>query len=399
MKIQLTKDKAIDISIPGLGGGGKGKVSKADLVGVELFLDDEEGCPAVRLIRRKNAWHLAAFGYVKAPDGELPQRWEDTPKQPTWELPREFQAPVAAIAVNSDMGSFGQASADAIVQEMIHGTVHTDAPASSDSGKKRFGIKRAPGASAPKAADPQPQRTPGRVPEFPAAGVPVSENGRRFAVRPSAEEGFHFAVSLPEFQSLWLGRLLPEGRRPTAGSIQISNAALMASVLAQPEYIAAKGSVLAIFVRDSALFIAGYKDGMPVLWRRCPGDCGYNAMCTALKKTLGIERDLIESVLADSLIDPKPALEPFLHPIMEQLELARAYLASKHAMNIEKVLLMGLPAGAEHWQRCAEETLKLHIVAPAPFEGMTVDKGVEIKNPHRHLVALGAALAASEVES
>ena len=66
---------------------------------------------------------------------------------------------------------------------------------------------------------------------------------------------------------------------------------------------------------------------------------------------------------------------------------------------IDKVLLMGLPCGAEHWCRYAEEALKLHLVAPGPFDGFQIDKDVEVKNPHGHLVALGAALAASEVET
>lgn len=401
MKIQLTKDKAIELNIPGLGGGGgAGKKSKADITGVELFSGCEEGCPALRLIRKKNVWHLAAFGHVKAPDGEMPERWEDTPKQPHWELPHEFQSPGAAIAVNSTMGFFGQASADAIIQEMIHGPVQTEAPAAAaDPSKKRFGIKRAPGAPAKSEAPAPAPSSPGRVPEFPAEGVPVSENGRRFAVRPSAEEDFHFSASLPEFQALWLGRLLPEGKRPTATSIQLANSALMASVLAQPEFAAAGGSTIALFVRDDVLYIAGYKDGKPLLWRRCPGDCGYKAMRKAVIKTLGIDKSLVDSVLEESIIDPRPALEPFLHPVLEQIELARAYLSGKHAMNLDKVLLLGLQSGSDHWCRYAEEALKLHMVAPAPFDGIQVDKDVKVTDPHNHLVALGAALAASEVET
>lgn len=401
MKIQLTKDKTIDVKIPGFGGGGdKGKKTKADIVGVELFSGCEEGCPAVRLIRKKNVWRLAAFGHVKAPDGEMPERWEDTPKQPHWEMPREFQSPGAAIAVNTPMGFFGQASADAIIQEMIHGPVQTDAPAAAaDPSKKRFGIKRAPGAAKSEPAPAPAPATPGRVPDFPEEGVPVSENGRRFAVRKSAEDDFHFSASIPEFQALWLSRLLPEGKRPTATSIQLTNSALMASVLAQPEFAASGGNTIAIFVRDDVLYIAGYKDGKPLLWRRCPGDCGYKAMRKAVIKTLGIDKSLVDSVLEESIIDPRPALEPFLHPVLEQLELARAYMSGKHAMNIDKVLLMGLPCGAEHWCRYAEEALKLHLVAPGPFDGFQIDKDVEVKNPHGHLVALGAALAASEVET
>lgn len=398
MKIQLTRDKTIELHFPG-GGGGAAK-SKADLVGVELFSDDPRGCPAVRLYRKKNAWRLGAAAFVKAPGGNLPESWDEMPRQPSWDLPRDFQAPSAALAVNSPQGSFGQASSEAIVQEMMHGTALVNAPtpaAAAEPGKRRLGLKHANApAPAPKPAAPA---APVRRPDFPADGVPVSENGRRFVVRPFAEDGFHLCASLPEFQSLWLGRLLPEGKRPTATSIQLAESALMASVLAQPEFLAADGSMLAIFVRNDCIYFGGYKDGAPVLWRRCPNTRGYLAMRQAIRRTLGVDEELVDSVLEDSLIDPRPALEPFIHPVLEQLELARAYLSGKHRMNADKVMLLGLPCGAEHWRHYAEETLRLQLVAPSPFEGIQPDKGVTVADPSAFLVALGAALAASEVET
>ena len=398
MKIQLTKTKTIDLNF---GGGAKAKKAKVDLTGVEMFAGGAKGCPAVRISRKKSKWVLESIGYVAPPEGEMPVCWDDMPKQPSWEFPREFQAPGAALAVHSEMGSFGQASADAVIQEMMHGLGASEriAATPSEPGKRRLGLKRPGASSAPVPAANSEPAAPTRVPSFPDAGVPVSENGRRFVVRPSAEEGFHLVSSLPEFQSLWLGRLLPEGKRPTASSIQLAESALMASVIAQPAFKETEGNLLAIFVLADEIYFAGYKGGEPVLWRKCPTRGGYRAMRAAVKKTLGVDEELIDSVLEDSLIDPRPALEPFLHPILEQLELARAYLSGKHGLNIETVLLTGVPCGAEHWRRYAEESLKLKLVAPGPFEGVVLAKGVELVDPEAHLVALGAALAAAEAES
>ena len=394
MKIQLTKTKTIELNIGGKGGV---KRSRVDLTGAELFSGDAGGCPAVRISRKRDQWILNAVGRIPAPDGELPERWEDTPRQPLWELPHEFQAPGAALAVHSAAGSFGQASADAIIQEMMHGGSATEPAAlPSESGRRRLGLKRLATAPAPvQKQDPVPER----VPDFPAAGTPVSENGRRFTVRPFAEEGFHLVSSLPEFQALWLGRLLPEGRRPTASSIQLAESALMASVLAQPAFRETGGNLLAVFVRANEIYFAGYRDGAPILWRKCPTRGGYLAMRTAVKRTLGVDEELIDSVLEDSLIDPRPALEPFLHPVLEQLELARAYLTGKQGLKVEQVLLSGVPCGAEHWRHYVEEALKLRLIAPDPFDGFQLAKGVEVDAPHAYLVALGAALAAAEVES
>ena len=398
MKLQLTSTKTIDLNF----GGGAGKKSSKDLTGVELFSGEPLGVPAVRIIRKKNAWHLAAAGFVKSPNGVLPERWEDIAKQPSWEMPHEFQSPHAALAVNSAQATFGQASADAIVQEMMEGLKAQPkaSVSSSPAQSKRFAVKKSePAKPAPVPAVKEQASAPQRRPDFPEAGEAVSENGRRFVVQPLAEEGFHLSASIPEYQALWLSRLLPEGRRPTAASIQVAESALMASILAQPEFTAAKETALAVFVRPDAVYFAGYKGGEPVLWRRCPGAQGENAMRAAVKKTLGIEDELIASVLDDSLVDPRPALEPFLHPILEQLELARAFLAGKHGIETDKVFLMGLTAGAAQWKKLAEETLRLNFVSPDPFEGLTVEKGVEVKNRNSFLIALGAALAASEVES
>ena len=379
VKIQLTKTKTIEIGFPGT--GESGAHAKADMTGIELYSGDT-GAPAVRIVRKSDGWHLNAAALVSPPEGELPSRWEEVSRQPVWKLPKAFQSSAAALAVNSTMSSFGQASAEAILREMAQGLGHEKLPA-----------RLSGGALQPKGPVPM-----NRKPTLPPPGVPTSENGRRFTVKPFAEDGFHLAASLPEFQSLWISRLLPEGHRPTVSSIQVAESALMASPLLQPAFLEAKGSMLAILVRRNAIFFAGYKNGEPVLWRRCPGVLGYEAMRETIKKNLGVGEDLINDVLEDSLVDPRPALEPFLRPILQQLDLARVYLAGKHAMNTNPVLLLGLPHGASHWQHMAEDALKLHLVAAKPFDGLSIGKGLDVTHGHLYLVALGAAIAAAEVE-
>lgn len=400
VKLQLTKSKSVEIALPALLGGKSGgdrTSGRKDLTGVELFGRAVRGWPAVRLYRKKGAWHLGAAGYVQPVDGELPVQWEDVSKQPTWSLPRDFQAPDAALAANTTMGVFGQSSPEAILLEMANGIGPADTAAAAPAAeKKRFGLKRTTTAPAPKTTE---VAKPQRHFTLPVEGVPTSENGRRFVVKPVAEEGFYMSASMPEFQALWLSRLLPEGHRPTAVSVQLADAALMASVLAQPEYLERRGTLLAVFVRESTVYFAGYKNGMPVLWRRCPGARGYGGMREAVKKALGVDDELVMAALEDSVIDPRPALEPVLHPIFDQLELARAFLAGKHGIDSDRILLCGLPYGAEHWVRYAEEALRVQLVPADPFAGLIIDKGVDVTSPHDFLVALGAALAASEAES
>lgn len=389
MKIQLTKSKTIEIDLFRKAKGASR--TKVDMIGVELCSGEARGAPAVRICRKKDGWHLISLGFVNPPDGELPTRWEDVPHQPVWELPRDFQAPSAALAINSTMSSFGQASAEAILREMAQGVdSRHDSHAALPS---RLNIKRPP----PKEPSANAPAT-GRPAKLPEPGKPTSENGRRFAVRPFAEDGFLLSASLPEFQALWLSRLLPEGRRPTASSIQLAESALIASPFLQPAFSEAKGSTLAILVRPDAIFFAGYKGGAPALWRRCPGVKGYVSMRDAVRKALGVDEELVNDVLEDSLVDPRPALEPFLQPVLQQLELARAYLAGKHGLNADRVLLIGLPYGTGHWQHLAEESLKIQLVPCKPFDGFKIDKGVKVADDHLYLAALGAAIAATEVD-
>ncbi len=396
VKLQLTKTKTIEFSLPSR----SGNKSATDITGVEMFSPDYEGCRAVRLVYRKKAWHIVAADLITAPNGVLPERWEDTPHQPTWELPRAFQSPHAALAVNSAMSTFSQSTADAIVQDMMSGldssAISNTAP-QADTGKKRFALKKEP-KPRPQAPKPAMQgETPSHSPTMPKAGECVSENGRRFVARPMPEQGLHLYSSLPEFQTLWVSRLLPEGKRPTASSIQVADSALMASVFLQPEFKAMDGNALVIFARKNAFYFAGYKNGEPALWLRCPSAGGTIAMRSAIKKTLGIEEELIDAVLNESLVDPRPALEPFVRPILAQLELSLAYLTSKHSLKFDHALLMGLGAGAAHWSAFTEDALRLKLVAPDPYDGLVIDKGVNKDSAGESLVALGAAIAGAEV--
>ena len=394
MKLQLTKTKTIEI-----GRKGGASSAKVDITGVELFSGDARGCPAVRICLKKRVWHLEAAGFVPPPAGELPEKWDDMPKQPKWEMPAAFQSPNAALSVRSAQAIFAQATADSIVQDMARGLATQKAAPVAEPEKKRFSVKRheKPAAeTAPAAA--------AKLPDFPPAGLATSANGMRFTVKPIAEAGFHLEAALPEFQALWLSRLLPEGRRPTACSVQVSDAALMASVLAQPAVAEANGNALAVFVEAERVAFAGYKGGEPVLWRICPGSGGLRAMRAAVTRTLGVEASLVDSVLDDTLVDPRGALEPFLRPILDELELSRAYLADRHGISSSRILLFGLPAGAKYWNEIAKDTHRLELVAPKPFDGIVLptkagalDDAATGADAAVFLPALGAALAAAEV--
>ena len=390
MELQLTKTKTITI------GGGPKRRKPADVIGIDLFSGDSRGCPAVRLVEKKGVLRLSAIGFVPAPANPLPDSWESAAKSCTWSLPAPFQAASAAIAVTSPDMFFAQTTLDAFKSDFSAGTHKNDEDSAAKP--KRIGIRR----------ETKPAATPATTVPDTAPGIPVSNGGTRFVMKPMpAAEGFVMEAGLPEYQILWLSRLLPEGRRPTASSVQVRPAAIAAGVLRQPAFLAENGSALALFISENETNVAGYRDGDIVLWRTCRGIGGWRRICEALKAGLGLEEDMIAGVLEDTLIDPRPVLEPIVAPVIDELAVSRDYLVGKLGVEPKTALVFGLPAGIRYWNAIAEDRVHLPLVAPETFAGIErsdkihVGEGAAIEGApaSRFLGALGAALALIGEES
>ena len=381
MKIQLTKTKTIEI------GGGRRRLS--DVVGVDLFSGVEGGCPAVRIAEKKGVLRVVAAGLVPPPAAPLPESWEHAAKSCTWSLPQHFQSPHAALAVSSATLFVGQTTMEAFKADFSAGSHRQDESAAqgAEAAKsRRIGIRR---ASKP-AAEPAQNAAPAAAVE---PGIPISNGGTRFVMKKMPVDGdFVMEAAIPAYQLLWLSRLLPEGRRPTAASIQPRASAIAASILRQSAFTAADGNAIALFVGEDAVNIAGYRGGDLVLWRTCRGAPGRAGIYGAVKKGLGLDDDMVESVLNDALIDPRPVLEPIVAPIVNELSVSRDYLADKLRIESPAAFVFGLPAGAGYFSSIAEERAHMKLAAPEVFDGIEGEapKGAEAVP---YIGALGAVLA------
>jgi len=395
MKLQLTKDKTIDVKMPwekakGSSSSAQHGVAVTDLTGVLLESGDPRGCPAVRLQWRKGTFHIVAAGFVPPPAGTLPTSWEDSKFRPDWSLPSAFQAPQAALAVLSPDLFIRQTTVEALTGDAA-------STSSTASAKKKLGVRRNPQPL------PEKEKAASAKVEAPQPFVPVSRDGSRFVTAPLGEAPFILQTGLPEYQVLWLARLLPEGRRPTACSVQTGPSAMLAALGGQPEFKAADGTAMAVFVTRSSVYFAGYRKGALLLFRECPGVAGYEVMRELVKSGLGVTDDLVDSILEDTLVDPRPALEPLVRPVLQQLQLSLDYLAQRHDVHVDKIFLMGLPSGAAYWSSFAQEVLGVPFIAPNVFEGLALPKAAEAMPPDLtpatsqvFLMALGAARAAME---
>jgi len=310
----------------------------------------------VRLQRRKNALTLAAVGYVPDPAGSLPTNWDDLGKQPKWGLPSAFRAEHAAITVNSVDAFTRQTSASSVMD----------------------GIAK--------------------------DGMASSKDGMRLVYGKMADETSVIQAGLPEYQALWLNRLLPEGRRPTAVSLQTTACTLLASLAAQPDFCAERDEAC-VFVTQSAICIAGFRKGIPLLFRECSGAAGAAAMREAVKTALGIDDSMIDTVFSSNgIIDTRPALDPLLNPVLSQIELSLNYLKSRLGSDPARVFLMGDAPGCKALRSAAEGRLSLPLHMPGAFEGLELPtKAAAWKERYCtgdtsqiFLAALGAALAVLE---
>lgn len=336
--------------------GGKSLPQLTDVVGVELGSSDVRGCPAVRLVRRRETWRVTAIGFVPPPNGHIPSNWTELSAQPVWSLPSAFAAPSAAIAVSSP-------------EEVVR---QTTLEMLTDGGK-------------------QVEMT-----------APNSIDGLRFALAPLGEASFVLESGLPEYQVLWLSRLFPEGYRPTAASIQTATAARLAALAENATFQADGGNAAVLFVTDSTVYFVGYRSYVPVLFREFSGIGGKLKIREALKSGFGMDDKMLLEMLDDTLVDPMPILEPLVNPILRQVELSLDYLKSRLGVTVDKVFLMGLSAGAAHARRISEKLIGIPLIAPDLFEGVEIaphcmiDSEELLKRSQQFLVAFGAARAAME---
>lgn len=395
MKIQLTKTKTIEFSLPGGGGGKNG--TPTDIVGVEVGGAHPRGCPAVRIARMAGGnWRLVAADFVPSP-GALPAG-TDEPALVRWMLPAAFRAPTAALVVDSPRAFARMTTLEAISAAPVP-PESSGAAVSSAAAPRKLGVKRDKPVQTSEAPPPPPagpiQVEPGTI---------VVHGGMRFMARPFGDGALVFQTGLPDCHARWAAQLLPEGRRPTAHSIQTPPAALLAAPLCQPGFRSDGGNGVVLFVTESSAYYVGYHEWRPVLFGECPG-AGHRSVRAAVRDRFGIEDALVDAFLEDGFFEPSEVLAPIVRPALQQVRTTIDYVVGRHRATLSRVHLLGVSAGAEHWRRLAEAVFRFSVSAPSVFEGLDVQSGqkdaptISGANSQVFAGALGAALAAGEGES
>jgi len=317
-----------------------------DVVGMVLGAGLPQGVPAVRLARKDGVDDLVAGGFLDL-SGELPATPEDaaaaTPG--SWQVPTAFRAPHAALAIHS-----GQA--------FLRHSAET-----RENGEN---------------GDPQ----------------------MRSVSRATAPDLPPLTAGLPEFQAAWAARLFPEGRRPTACSIQIASTAAMSGFSHNPAFKKAGGNAIVMMVFPSYTALAAFQDSMLVLYREHP--VGFRHVREAVSAQMRVDEAMAESVLDDTLVDPIPMIEPVLRPLLRQIEISVDYLARRRDCPVENFFICGLPTGFRYWASLFNRMLGRTPTLCRPPESFSGSPSAVLPDTHPlasdgtgqlFMAAIGAAFA------
>ncbi|MGI5869398.1 MAG: hypothetical protein ACOX9C_08150 [Kiritimatiellia bacterium] len=316
-----------------------------DMVGIELGSGNPAGTPAARL-RRDSAGALELTAAALLPlDSTLPALDAEASKNGGWVLPRAFQAPDAAFAITSDDAFLRQASG---IDEAM-----------SDKEEVRF-------------------RT-------------LSHGGDA--------ESFPFVAALPDAVAAWAARLLPEGRRPTAVSIQVSDLAWLNAFAVSSTFSKTTGTALLLVAGASSTALAIFHDFEPILYRK--HSIGAQDVLDAVCRKMNLDQGTARDILNDTLIDPTSVIEPILAPLFRQAEMSADYAVRMKGCFVEHFFLCGLKTGVRYWADVFKQRTGATIVPCNPALEMARAPGAVLPEDFENLAgvfipAIGAAAAAME---
>jgi len=315
----------------------------SDVTGLEVGADLSEGVPAVRLRKSKGQVEMVAAGFLDLP-GALPMLSGASEAQ-TWRLPAPFRAPHAALAIRSP-----------------HASLRHTAGGHGETADRAGSL--------------------------------------RSVSRQTAPETPPLVASLPEFQAAWAARLLPEGHRPTACSLQVSAAAAINTFTASPLFQTLPDTTLILFAFAGYTSLVAFHGAKLVLYREHP--VGYGHIRTAISNEMRIGTELADSVLQDTFIDPIPMIEPVLKPLFRQVEISSDYLLRRRNCQVQQFFLCGLPSGAKYWASIFSRAIPQPLKTFHPFDGLLkapradpLPADIPAVEPYL-MTALGAARAALE---
>jgi len=328
---------------------GHAKGPPADVVGIEVGAGRAEGAPAVRLHRSPEGFlRIVAAGFVPVVSDIESILAMPADMRGPWALPPAFRAPSAALAVTAP---------DALVRQSDS---VEDATADFDASTLR---------------------------------TKASSTGKKGSLP--------FVAFMPEELARRVARLLPEGRKPTAVSIQVSPLARVNAFAASPALRAAGGTAVLVQIAANTTTIALFAKGAVALYRELP--VGEEDSLHAVAGPMNVDNATAKELLEGGLVDPAPFLGPLVMPIFRQAELSTDYVLRRNGLVVEQFFVAGPPALAPHWAAIFRDQTGREAKVCDPIADFPQEEGASLppdfdKTSGLFAAALGAAAAAMQEE-
>lgn len=281
-----------------------------DVVGIELGSGHAEGTPVARL-RRGQDGRLELVAAALLPlDSRVPEAGAAPLRGSGWALPKAFQAPSAAMVISSEEAVLRQASG---VDEAL-----------ADKDKAAF----------------------------------------RTQLYAKGGDSLPFVAAVPEHVAAWAARLLPEGRRPTAVSIQVADMARLNAFAVCPSFTETNGTALLLIAGATSTALAIFHEFEPILYRK--HSIGNRDVLEAVCRKMNLDEGTARQILNDTLVDPTPVIEPVLGPLFRQAEMSADYAVRMKGCFIDRFFLCGQATGIHYWAEVFKSKTGAEIVPCNP---------------------------------
>ena len=207
------------------------------------------------------------------------------------------------------------------------------------------------------------------------------------------------AVALPENEARLIPPLLPTGL-PAPFSIEISSLAAITSFFNGPLTKHPEEAVgLIDFGTQTSTFAMFAKDGLLALARRFT--FGSNAIIDKVQKTLGVDMETAQGIIADGAFDISQSVTDVMDPLVKQLIVSRDFVERREDCHISRLYASG---GLALSRDCTEElksSMGLEVHQWNPIDQIKMANGAIPETLEgqewRLAAAVGACLATFEV--
>jgi len=208
-------------------------------------------------------------------------------------------------------------------------------------------------------------------------------------------------AALPDFQASWAAKLLPEGRRPTACSVQLTSLAAMSCFQRYVIGHQIEGGCVVLFVFQSYTAMVAFHDGIPILYREHP--LGALHIQQEVASRMQMDVATVNQFMEDASVDLSLIFESVLRPLYRQVEIISDYVSRRRNAQVSHYYLAGAVTGESYWISVFKQTMQGEMGVFRTFSDLLVSgieesAMVDLKSTEPlFLGAAGAALAALEV--